>query len=266
MSLIVTLTGMSTSGKSTLAKALTATGVYAEAVSVTTRAMRAGEENGKDYHFVDQATFDQYVSEGVLLEHVRSHHACYGVPSFEVERIKARGQSVVMVLEPEGVSSINKIALSKGENVMEAFVHAGMPLLIERFFERIDLNIASGKPVNFDQEGKRLHVMLSEERGWAGRFQWDLTLINLSEAGRLESVVSEFIDYHENSARFKPIEKELKPAISIECASIDELSSLIKAQVGKPLDSNGFAKMIQAPLIESQARIRYKDGSPILDR
>lgn len=262
MSLILTLTGMSTCGKSTLAKALTATGAYAEAVSVTTRDMRPGEVNGKDYHFVSQDMFDQYVRDGQLLEHVRSHHACYGVPAFEVDRIQAAGMSVVMVLEPEGVSSIQRIALEKNENFLSAFVHVSMNILTERFFTRIELAKAAGKPVSYEQEAKRLHVMLSKERGWVGRFEWDMTLMNLHQDGNLDSAIQRFVEFHEKSMEFKPAPKGLKPEVEIECMAQSDLAAMIEAQAKAPVSVDIFLRNAMKPLIDAQSKIRYKDGIP----
>lgn len=262
MSLILTLTGMSTCGKSTLAKALTATGAYAEAVSVTTRDMRPGEVNGKDYHFVTQEVFDQYVRDGQLLEHVKSHHACYGVPAFEVDRIQAAGMSVVMVLEPEGVSSIQKIALERDENFIAAFVHVNTQVLIERFFLRIEQAQAAGKAVSYDQEAKRLHVMFSKERGWSGRFDWDMTLMNLHQGNNLAAAVDQFVDFHEKSQAFKPVERILKPEIAIECVAQSELAEMIRAHVETPGPVDVFIRRAMAPLIEIQSKIRYHDGAP----
>lgn len=262
MSLILTLTGMSTSGKSTLAKALTATGAFSEAVSVTTRDMRPGEVNGKDYHFVTQDVFDQYVKEGQLLEHVRSHHACYGVPAFEVDRIQAAGMSVVMVLEPEGVSSIQRIAREKGENFLATFVHVDMQVLMERFFTRIEQSMLVGKPVNYDQEAKRLHVMFSKERGWAGRFEWDMTLLDLHKGENFAAAVEKFVEFHEKSMKFEPVARLLKPEVEIECADQAELAQMIRSQVEMPGEVGAFVRKVMSPLIEIQSRIRYKDGTP----
>lgn len=257
MSMILTLTGMSTSGKSTLAKALTSTGVFAEAVSVTTRPMRAGEVDGKDYHFVTQDKFDKYVEDGQLLEHVRSHHACYGVPAFEVDRIKAAGQSVVMVLEPEGVSSIHQIALCNNEDFLAAFVHVDMKVLLERFFIRIDDTVAAGKPVNFEQEAKRMHVMLSQERSWIGRYQWDMTLMNLHLDGNLANAVESFIDFHGRANQFKAVARTLKPAMAIECIPVEGLKDMIESQVAHRHDLKDFLKSALSPMIEIQRKIRY---------
>lgn len=262
MSLILTLTGMSTSGKSTLAKALTATGAFAETVSVTTRAMRPGEVNGRDYHFVSRDVFDQYVRDGVFLEHVISHHACYGTPSFEVSRIKNEGKSVVLVLEPDGVGSMHKIALGRNDNFMSVFVHASMPMLMERFFGRIQEAIEKGKEINYESEGKRLHTMLSEERGWSSRWDWDLTMMNLHLEGMMDGAIRSMVEYHERASMFKPVQREMRSTPRVECLSIEDLSAAIEDQIKNPTQLDIFYRKAISPLIALQNSIRYREGIP----
>ena len=68
--LMFVLSSPSGAGKTTLSRRLLAEeeGV-AMSVSVTTRAMRPGEVDGRDYHFIDRARYDSLVAGGELLEH-----------------------------------------------------------------------------------------------------------------------------------------------------------------------------------------------------
>ena len=59
--------GKSASGKDTFLKKKVSEG-FKPIVSYTTRPMRDGEVDGVDYHFVDKATFDEYVSKGIIFE------------------------------------------------------------------------------------------------------------------------------------------------------------------------------------------------------
>jgi guanylate kinase len=262
MSLILTLSGMSTCGKSTLAAELSKTDAFDEAVSVTTRPMRAGEVDGKDYHFVSQAKFDEYVRDGVLIEHVRSHHACYGVPHFEVERIRGNGQSVIMVLEPEGVSSINRLALKANDNLITAFIQTNPEKLMERFFDRIHNQVVNGKPLDTMAEAKRLHTMLTVERTWVGCWDWDLTLMNLHLENRLEEQVEAFVSMHERGVTVKPIARELKPTVKPESHSLEKLADLIRIQRYDPVGYREFYKTLMEPMMAAQRKIRYHDGVP----
>lgn len=49
-----------------------------ESISYTTRAMRVGERDGVDYHFVSREEFDRMVSEGEFAEWAEVHGNCYG--------------------------------------------------------------------------------------------------------------------------------------------------------------------------------------------
>ena len=52
-----------------------------KSVSLTTRTMRDGETNGKDYFFVSQAEFEDLIRQGYFFEYVKYHNNYYGVPA-----------------------------------------------------------------------------------------------------------------------------------------------------------------------------------------
>ena len=74
----------------------------AMSVSVTTRPMRPGEVDGRDYHFVDVPTFKDMVGDGELMEwaHVFDHR--YGTPRAPVERMLAEGHDVLFDIDWQG--------------------------------------------------------------------------------------------------------------------------------------------------------------------
>ena len=77
------------------------------AVSATTRPLRPGEEDGRDYHFRSEDDFLRGVDAGDFLEHVTyvSGHR-YGTLRSEVERIFAEGRSCVLELETKGAKEV----------------------------------------------------------------------------------------------------------------------------------------------------------------
>jgi guanylate kinase len=241
MSLIITLTGMSTSGKSTLAKSLSASDHFSEAVSVTTRPMRPGEVDGVDYHFVTDDQFNEYVEQGVLLEHVRSHHAAYGVPAFEVDKILAQGKSPVLVLEPVGVQSIHAVAKARGYNFMAAYVHTDIAIIMNRFANRIHQQITLGKDVNYNQEAKRLHTILTIEKTWVDVWPWDLTLLNLHRDNNLEGCLSDFSQYHSASSGFGAVDSQLSTSVPVpSCKKPQELALLIELAIKCNMPADEF--------------------------
>jgi guanylate kinase len=76
-------------------------------VSVTTRAQRPGEVDGKHYHFVDDQKFDLMVAEGELLEWAVVHglHR-YGTPRRAVEEALAAGRPALLEIDLQGARQV----------------------------------------------------------------------------------------------------------------------------------------------------------------
>jgi len=88
--LLLILSSPSGAGKTTLTrKLLTEHPELLFSVSHTTRAPRANEVDGRDYHFVDRAKFQTLVAQGAFLEWAEVHGNLYGTSVAEIDR--ARG-------------------------------------------------------------------------------------------------------------------------------------------------------------------------------
>ncbi len=100
---MVVLTAPSGTGKTTVAeRVLAAEPNLAFSVSHTTRPVRTGEVDGRDYHFVDDARFDAMVSEGGFAEHARVHARRYGTSHAEIHRLWAEGRDILFDIDPQG--------------------------------------------------------------------------------------------------------------------------------------------------------------------
>jgi guanylate kinase len=78
-------------------------------VSATTRKPRAGEVDGVNYYFVDDAAFDRLVESGQMLEWARVHNAYrYGTPRAPIEAALAEGKSVLLEIDLQGARSVRK--------------------------------------------------------------------------------------------------------------------------------------------------------------
>ena len=76
--MIIVLLGASGSGKSTLEHELATHHGFEKIISYTTRQPRESEENGKDYYFVDNDTFNEILDRGLFAEHDEySHNRLY---------------------------------------------------------------------------------------------------------------------------------------------------------------------------------------------
>ena len=103
-------------------------------ISATTREPRPGEMNGREYHFVSKAEFDDMVKRGAFLEWAHVHENRYGTPRDEVMgRIEA-GYDVLFDIDWQGAQQIAKSAPA---DVVRVFVlPPSMKLLSERLHAR----------------------------------------------------------------------------------------------------------------------------------
>ena len=79
-------------------------------VSVTTRAKRPGEVNGKDYLFVDKARFEEMVKRHDLLEWATVFDNRYGTPRAPVEAALSAGQDVLFDIDWQGTQQLREKA------------------------------------------------------------------------------------------------------------------------------------------------------------
>ncbi len=75
-------------------------------VSYTTRPMRPGEEDGKDYHFVNHEAFLSKVEDGSFLEHARVFDNYYGTDRKEVCEQLEQGFDVILEIDWQGAQQI----------------------------------------------------------------------------------------------------------------------------------------------------------------
>lgn len=75
-------------------------------VSVTTRAPRPGEVDGKDYSFRTQEEFWEMVKADAFLEHAEYVGNSYGTPADQVDQFIADGYSVILDIEVQGALQI----------------------------------------------------------------------------------------------------------------------------------------------------------------
>lgn len=96
-------------GKTTLIRRLLASPPGARlhfCVSHTTRPMRQGEQNGREYHFVSVEEFQRMVQRDEFLEHNEVHDNIYGTSKAEVLPLLAAGQDVVLDIDVKGTRDI----------------------------------------------------------------------------------------------------------------------------------------------------------------
>ena len=79
-------------------------------VSATTRAPRTNEVDGRDYHFVDQAHFDDMVAEDAFLEYATVFEHSYGTPKADVMAAMEQGRDVLFDIDWQGTQQVANAA------------------------------------------------------------------------------------------------------------------------------------------------------------
>src|SRR5260370_34471076 len=105
--LMFVLSSPSGAGKTTLSRMLVAeTPALQMSVSATTRPMRPGEVEGKDYYFVDQRRFDAMIANGELLEWASVFGNRYGTARAPVEASLAAGHDILFDIDWQGTQQL----------------------------------------------------------------------------------------------------------------------------------------------------------------
>jgi guanylate kinase len=163
--LLYVLSSPSGAGKSTIARMLMESddGV-AMSVSATTRPIRPGEVDGRDYHFVDDAGFDRMVANGAFLEwaHVFGHR--YGTLKSEVMKVIEGGRDVLLDIDWQGTQQLKQV----DPDIVRVFI---LPPSTDELERRLRARGTDGDEVI----ARRMDRAAAEISHWA---EYDYVLIN----------------------------------------------------------------------------------------
>lgn len=111
----IVVSGPSGAGKSTLLKRLFAEypDRYGFSISHTTRGPRAGEENGREYHFVTREDFQKLVEANGFIEHAQFGSNLYGTSVQAVKDVRDKGRTCILDIEME-VRSLGSMVTMEG--------------------------------------------------------------------------------------------------------------------------------------------------------
>ena len=108
--LLFVITAPSGAGKSSLiAAALKDAPGVRLSVSYTTRAPRAGEADGREYHFVDLPTFEAMAARGEFLESAEVHGNRYGTSQKAIDAALARGEDILLEIDWQGAAQVRRL-------------------------------------------------------------------------------------------------------------------------------------------------------------
>ncbi len=169
-------------------------------ISHTTRPMRSGEVNGREYHFVSVAEFQAMVQRDEFLEHNEVHDNIYGTSRAEVLPRLAAGQDVVLDIDVQGARDIRRAY----PDAVSIFIVPSSPVELEKRLRQRGLD---GEEVI----RKRL-INASREIQEAADFEYVIVNDDLDRATlELQSIVrARRLTPARQSARLERIRKEFR--------------------------------------------------------
>lgn len=97
-------------GKTSLVRALLAADPSVQlSISYTTRPMRPGEVDGRDYHFVSKETFEAMRARGDFLESAEVHGNLYGTSRGWIEQRMAAGDDILLEIDWQGALQVRRL-------------------------------------------------------------------------------------------------------------------------------------------------------------
>ncbi len=141
-------------------------------VSMTTRGMRPGEVNGREYYFVSREEFDQNIKNDNLLEWAEFVGNRYGTPRDKVEQMRNEGKNVMLEIEVNGTAQVlNKV---HDEGVISIFI---APPSLEELEKRL-----RGRGTESDEVIKSRVAKATQEFAFKDQYKYIVVNDDLSKA------------------------------------------------------------------------------------
>lgn len=172
----VVISGPSGVGKNTIADILVNKGYGIYSVSMTTRKMRDGEAEGKDYFFVTNDEFEDNIYKDNFLEYAKYNDNYYGtLKSFVFDNIE-NGTNVIAVVDIQG-----------GVNIEKIFPEAALIFIMPPSFEELERRLRNRNTDSEEDILKRLDIA-KREIDFSSNY--DYTVIN----NTVDETVDKIID------------------------------------------------------------------------
>ena len=167
---VIIFSAPSGAGKSTIVQHLLSLFPELEfSISATSRAPRGQEKHGVEYYFFSADEFRQMIAEGKFVEHEEVYSGSfYGTLRSEVERIWAKGHTIVFDIDVQGGVNLKKIF---GNQALSLFIQApSVEILRERLIgrgtdtaEAIEKRVAKAASEMEFADGKFDYVLINDD-------------------------------------------------------------------------------------------------------
>ena len=107
--LLIVVSGASGTGKGTVCKKLLSELANVHySISATTRKPRQGEVDGREYYFISEDDFKQWIADGKFLEFAEVYGNFYGTPLTKIEERLNRGEDVLLEIDVQGALNVKR--------------------------------------------------------------------------------------------------------------------------------------------------------------
>lgn len=171
---LITITGPSTAGKSTLAELFKEQG-YQEIVSTTTRPQRTGEINGVNYYFVNDKEFSELIKNDQLVEYATVGKHSYGVSKQAIDNVLNKGIPGVLVIEPQGANNVALFCAEQNISLHKVFINNPMDILVSRLQKRYETDEKAKEEVYKDRLWNIAFIEPKEwtQKAYSGEHHYD---------------------------------------------------------------------------------------------
>ena len=145
-------------------------------ISVTTRQMRAGEQDGKDYYFIERLRYDEMARKGELLEFAEVFGHGYGTPRAEIEAQLKSGRDIVFDIDWQGHRQLKE---SMGKDLVSIFL---LPPSMKELRNRLENRAKdSQKVINQRMAKAAREISHAYEYDWVFENQEIETVVEMTE-------------------------------------------------------------------------------------
>jgi guanylate kinase len=107
---VIVISGPSGVGKSTICREIVKRidNIYLS-VSTTTRQKKEGEQQGREYYFVNRDEFEKQIKAGNFLEYAQVFGNLYGTPKDKLVQVLNKGKTVLLEIDVQGAQQVKKL-------------------------------------------------------------------------------------------------------------------------------------------------------------